>query len=68
MFFNKLWDKLGNITSLSQYQGVLKRQNVSKNMKNFYVCKSFFKYLFNIHIIILPMKINSHKSIDEFKA
>lgn len=37
-------------------------------MKNFHICNTFFKHIVDAYIVILLIKINRHKSIDEFKA
>lgn len=68
MLFDQFWGKSGNIASLHRYQGVLKRPNVSKDMKNFYAYNTFFKHVVDTHIIALFMKTTSYKDIDKFKA
>lgn len=56
MFFDKLWGKPRNIVFLSQYAKVLKQSKISKDMKNFHTCDTFFKYLIDVNIIILVKK------------
>lgn len=68
MLLDKLWGKCGNVASLSRYQGVLKRPNVSKDMKNFHACDTFFRHVVDAHIVALLMETIGHKGIDEFKA
>lgn len=66
MFFDKLWGKPRNITSLDQYTKVSKRLKMSKDIKNFYTCDTFLKHLIDIYVIALIMKESSQKNIDEF--
>ena len=68
MLFDKLWGKPGNIASLGQYAGVLKRPKVSKDMKNFHACDTFLKHLIDADVIALVMEENDQKSIDEFQT
>ncbi len=68
IIFDKFWGKPGNIASLGQYAGVLKRPKVLKDMKNFHVCDTFFKHLIDVHVIALVMEESGQKSIDEFQA
>lgn len=68
MFFDKLWGKPGNVASLGQYAGVSKRLKVSKDMKNFHTCDTFFKHLIDVHMIALVMEESGQKSINKFQA
>ena len=68
MLFDQFWGKTRNVASLRCYQGVLKRPNVSKDIKNFHVCNTFFRHVINAYIVALLMKTTGHKDIDKFKA
>ena len=68
MLFDQFWGKPGNVASLRYYQGVLKRPNVSKDMKNFHACDTFFRHVVDAHIVALLMETTGHKDIDKFKA
>ncbi len=68
MIFDKFWGKLENIVSLDRYTGVPKQPKVSKDMKNFYACNTFFKNLIDAHVIALVIEKSCQKSIDEFQA
>ncbi len=56
MIFDKFWEKSGNNASLGQYAGILKQLKVSKDIKNFHVCNTFFKHVIVAHMIVLVMK------------
>ena len=66
MLFNKLWGKLGSTALLDQYQGVLKRPKVSKDMKNFHTCDTFFKHVIDAYVVALIMEKVDCKNIDKF--
>lgn len=68
MLFDKLWGKYENITFLSYYQDILKKLNVSKDMKNFHICNTFFKHIIDVYIVVLLIETTGHKSIDKFKS
>ncbi len=68
MMFDKLWGKSGNTASLSRYAGVLKQPKVSRDMKNFHACNTFFKHLVDAHVIALLMEESGQNSIDEFQV
>ncbi len=68
MLFDKLWGKSENTTSLGRYAGVLKQPKVSRDMKNFHACDTFFKHLVDAYVIALLMEESGQNSIDEFQA
>lgn len=66
ILFNKLWDKLKSTILLSSYQEVLKQPKVFKDMKNFYICNTFFKNVINTYVVILIIEITNYTDINKF--
>ena len=66
IIFDKFWEKTGIVACLGRYAGILKQSKVSKDMKNFHVCDTFFKHIINIYAITLIMKKSGQKNINNF--
>ena len=67
-FFAGFWGKPGNLNFLNYYQCVLKMSNIWKDMKKFYECNIFFRYVVDIYIDVLLIKTSNPINIDKFKA
>lgn len=60
--------QIGKRRLLESIPWVLKRPKVSKEMRNFHACDTFFRHLVDAHTIALLMETAGDKSIDKFQA
>ena len=67
IFFQILWGKSRDASSLSQFHNALRYSKVSKDMKNFYSYNNFFKTVININMVAFCITFARYKKISIYK-
>ena len=69
LLFGKFWGIVGDIISLNQYHGILKRKNVTKkaNNKNFHHSDEFFRIIIKAMVVTLCIQAVGCSTINELQ-